>query len=71
MKNKILEKEVNIIGLEPRIIKVLNDNDIYAVKELWTFSRKNLKNMGLNDSDINSIIIKLQLFGLDLNKKVY
>ena len=71
MKNKILEKEVNIIGLEPRIIKILNDNDIYAVKELWTFSRKNLKNMGLNDSDINSIIIKLQLFGLDLNKKVY
>ena len=33
--------------------------------------RRELKNIGLKDSQINHIIIKMQLKGLDLNEKMY
>jgi hypothetical protein len=41
------------------------------MQEVWEFKRNELKNMGLKDSQINHIIIKMQLKGLDLNKKMY
>jgi hypothetical protein len=39
--------------------------------DVWASNRKSLKALGLRDMEIKQIIIKLQLLGLDLNKKIY
>ena len=45
--------------------------EINKSNDLWCLNRKKLKEYGVVDADIKQIIIKLQLIGLDLNKKVY
>lgn len=71
MKNKHLEKDISVLELSSSIEKFLRANEINYIKDIWILKRKDLKNLGLKDSDINTIVVKLQLFGLDLNKKVY
>ena len=71
MKNKHLEKDINVLELNSSIEKFLRANEINYIKDIWVLKRKDLKSLGLKDSDINTIVVKLQLFGLDLNKKVY
>ncbi len=70
-KNEYVESKIEILDLESDVIKVLKDNKIDTIGLLWTQTRKSLKALGLKDSDIKQIIIKLQLLGLDLNKKIY
>lgn len=70
-KNKYLEEKIEVLDLDSNIISNLKKVNIAFVKDLWTQNRKKLKSMNLSDSDINKIIIKLQLIGLDLNKKDY
>jgi hypothetical protein len=70
-KNEYVESNIDILDLDGSINKTLIDNDIKTVGLLWTQTRKSLKTIGLKDSDIKQIIIKLQLLGLDLNKKIY
>jgi len=61
------------------VVELMNDNSIsdiliknhvFIIEDLWKLKRKDLKDYGLNDNQINTIIIKLQLLGIDLNKKV-
>jgi hypothetical protein len=59
------------LELNKEIIKLLKENNIALIKDLWKLKRDNLKKLNLNDSQINDIIIKMQLLGLDLNKKIY
>ena len=70
-KKEYVESNIEILDLESDVIKVLKDNKIDTIGLLWTQTRKSLKALGLKDSDIKQIIIKLQLLGLDLNKKIY
>ena len=69
--NIYAEKDVKILELESDVLKVLKDNDINTVGDVWVLNSKKLKAMGLKDSDIKQVIIKLQLLGLDLNKRMY
>lgn len=69
--NGYLEKDINILELENSVNKILRENDINTISNLWEANRKKLKDIGLKDSDIKQITIKLQLLGLDLNKRVY
>lgn len=69
--NKHLDLDVKTLELDHEVIDILNSNDINIISELWVCNRKKLKEIGVKDSDIKQIIIKLQLIGLDLNKKVY
>jgi len=71
MKNKILDSEIDVLTLNDNINNILKNNNINYVKDLWVLSRKDLKKFDLSDRDIQGIIIKLQLKGLDLNKKKY
>ena len=52
-------------------LKKLYDNNIKTINDIWILKRKDLKDIGLNDKEIKSIVISLQLEGLDLNKKIY
>ncbi len=70
-KQKILEKDISELNLSTKINNALKDNSINTIEDLWKLKRKELKDMKLSDSDITQVIIKLQLYGLDLNKKVY
>lgn len=57
--------------LDSDLIKKLHSNNILSINDLWVSSRKDLKRMKLTDNEINTITIKMQLLGIDLNKKVY
>lgn len=66
-----LELPIEKLDIKNNIISKLKLHNILSVKDIWYLKRKDLKNFDLNDSEINQIIIKLQLNGIDLNKKVY
>ncbi len=70
-KKMILEKSIEELGLNTKMTSILVENDINTIEDIWVLKRKDLRAFSLSDSDITQIVIKLQLFGLDLNKKVY
>lgn len=69
--NKNLDKNIEVLGISNKTKDILIENNIITVKDLWVKTRKELKLLKLSDYEIHSIIVKLQLIGLDLNKKVY
>ena len=68
MRSKILEKELKALEFTNSLVKKLNDNNINILKDVWILKRKDLKDIGLSDIEINELVIKLQLNGYDLNK---
>lgn len=69
--NKYIYKDISILGLDDNIACLLTKNEMRTVNDLWLKTKKDLKNYGLKDKDIKYVSIKLQLIGLDLNKKMY
>lgn len=69
--NKYIDKDISILGLDDNIACLLTKNEIRTVNDLWLKTKNDLKNYGLKDKDIKYVSIKLQLIGLDLNKKMY
>ena len=67
----ILEKNIEELQLNNKIINKLKEKDIRIIKDLWKMKRKELKQLGFSDSEISQIIIKLQLHAIDLNRRVY
>ena len=67
----ILEKNIEELQLNNKIINKLKEKGIRIIKDLWKMKRKELKQLGFSDSEISQIIIKLQLHAIDLNKRVY
>lgn len=66
-----LKKDIISLDLDDNIINKLKNNDISIIEELWKLKRIELKQLGITDSEINKISIKLELLGIGLNKKVY
>lgn len=71
MKREVLKKNIEILNLDGSIIKKLKENNINIIEKLWVINRHKLKDMNFKDNEINQIIIKLQLIGIDLNHKRY
>lgn len=71
MKSEVLKKRIEILNLDEDIIGKLKENGIDIVEDLWIINRHKLKDMKFKDNEINQIIIKLQLIGIDLNHKKY
>lgn len=69
--NSHVMDDIKSLDLDKDVLTILADNGINNVGDIWILNRKKLKGLGLKDIDINFIIVKLQLLGLDLNKKVY
>lgn len=69
--NENIKKSINILDLDDVSLKILKERNINLIEDLWKLSKKDLKTYGINDKDIKYISIKLQLLGLDLNKKIY
>ena len=68
---KYVENNIEDMSLSKKTLEKLKSNGINTVKDLWILKRSELKKYTLTDSEINQIIVKLQLNGLDLNKKEY
>lgn len=66
INNSIIE-----LNLSTKLNEKLKSLDLNRINDIWILKRKDLKEKGLTDSEIKSIIIALQLIGLDLNKKIY
>ncbi len=58
------------LGFEKDILDKLCLNNIDSIEKLWVMNRKELKRIGFTYEEINDIAIKLQLKGLDLNRKI-
>ena len=58
------------LDFEKVILDKLILNNIDSIGKLWQMNRKELKNVGFTYEEIKKIAIKLQLRGLDLNKKI-
>ena len=67
----VLDKDVKCLDIDNKIIDIFKQNNIKTLEDLWNLKRKDLKKYNLSDKDINQVIIKLQLLGLDLNNKIY
>lgn len=62
---------IDKLNLSSKITNKLKENNINIINDLWILKRKQLKELGFTDIEIKSIIISLQLQGIDLNKKIY
>lgn len=67
----ILDKSIEILDLSDQIVKKLENFNIKTIRELWQCKLIFLKENSFTTREINQIRIKLQLKGIDLNKKVY
>lgn len=70
-KCKYLDEDISILELSDEVFKRLKDMSISSIDSLWNLSRTDLKNHGFTDKEIKHISIKMQLLGIDLNKKIY
>lgn len=68
--NDILNNSIYTLKFDDKIEKILLSNNMSVIRDLWKCNRKELKLLGLNDSQINDIIIKLELNGIGLNSKI-
>ena len=67
--NKILNSNINNLSLDSDCLSKLNAANINKIYELCILDRKKLKEYKLSVEQINNIIIRLQLLGLDINKR--
>lgn len=63
---EILNKNISILKFDNVISNLLNNNEINTIYKLCNYSRMELSQIGFTNSQINKIIINLQLKGLDL-----
>lgn len=66
---EVLKKEIKVLNFSESINEKLVEREINFVHELCKHNRKSLKEYGFKASEINDIMVKLQLQGLDLGKK--
>ena len=67
----LLDQSITKLNLDPQLIEKLHTKKIRIISDVWKLKRKELKDLGLNDYEINQIMIKMQLQGIDLNHKIY
>lgn len=56
------------MNLSNDIKRILENYNFLDINKLKTLTRKDLKNMNLNNNQINQIIIYLELNGLNIKK---
>ena len=65
-----ISSNIKYLDLDFYIENKLLLNNIDTIEKLWKLSRNNLKELKFSDSEINNIIIKLQLIRIGLNKMI-
>ncbi len=70
MKEK-LKESVTTLNLDKEILKKMENNKIETIEDLWKLNRKELKQLSFTDTDIHKIVICLELYGIDLGKRIW
>ena len=65
---KLIEKNISILKLGRDVIEKLLKNNIDTLLKLCNVTRIQLSNLNFSKTEINEIIVSLQLLGLDLKK---
>lgn len=65
----VLDKDISSLNLSKKISEILKNDNINNINDLWIKNRRYLKDLGITDKEIKEITIKLELNGLDLNKR--
>lgn len=63
---KDIYKEITELGIDNNVVNTLKENKINSIYDLCTYSRKDLSKIGMENAQINKVVIELQLLGLDL-----
>ena len=66
MENKFENQNVDRLDISCRIIDILKDNKIRKLSQLAKKTKNDLRELGLENQEINKIDIELQLLGLSL-----
>ena len=66
-----IKGKIEELNLNKKITCILKENKIFIIEDIWKLKRKNLKDLGFTDAEINQIVIKLELLGIGLNHKIY
>lgn len=66
-----LKKSVSTLKISPDILEKMVQNKIETIEDLWKKSRKELKQLGFTDGEIHKIVICLELYGIDLGKRIW
>lgn len=61
-----LYKDVTTLKINSKIANQLKQNNINNIYELCHYSRMELGELGITNTDINNIMVQLQLMGLNL-----
>ena len=69
MKN-IFKESIEVLNFSAELLSKLKEHDILLVEDLWVLTRKELKQLSFCDRDIHEFIIRLELHGLDLGKRI-
>lgn len=69
--NELLKYGVEKLELSNNICTKLKFNEIDTIGKLCSHTRRKLRNLDFVQSDIQSIVIKLQLKGLDIKGNEY
>lgn len=64
-----LKEMINKLDIDESITIKLNEFNVFTISDLIKLKRTDLKELNLTPSEIKQIIIKLELHGIDLNKK--
>lgn len=66
-----LKYDIEFLKLNDNLIDKLKKIEVNKVEDLWRCKRVYLKENQFSNNDISQIKIRLQLMGIDLNKKIY
>lgn len=66
MRQKILNENIDRLNVSCKSIQKLKENKILILKEICSKTKIYLKDIGLEEQEINSIELELQLLGLNL-----
>ena len=66
MSSKYLEQYIERLEINDKTINTLKDNNIYKIGELCSRSRKDLKEMGVENDVAKDIELQVQFLGLNL-----
>ena len=71
MINLPLDSDIEQLNLGADYLKLLKESNIILVRDLWCKTIKDLRELKFSDKQIRYLSLKLQLWGLDLGKKMY
>lgn len=68
---EVLGKKISSFRLDKELVQKLTINGVENLGDLWSLTRKDLKNKGFVDHEIQQIIVLLELYGYDLGKRIW